>query len=228
MTFSRLLHEALDNGARNDILRIDPFFVAAGTGQVSVVKTLLKNGFEWESSFVSNASANNRREVIVWLESTNLKWDPMFAISTASGSGSLEFLEFMFDRGYRGDSTAPAMASLYNQKAILEFFMGKGTDMTEIIDVIAEEGNFVLFDWAISRGIRIRQSTLDAAASGGILEMYMILLDMGLRPGKITIQGVICANSAAIVSHSRYQWPELFDAEMEDYILRFMDHSDSD
>lgn len=150
---------------------------------------------EWDRWSAIQAGRQGNLSFFRWLKTKEkdgkLKWDAELALEGASLYGRLSFLEQMCTEilpGYVPLEGTVAGAAIFGSSEVLGFLQRIGCDMTDVCDILAQEGHLQTLKWANSNGILINKSNftdvLHAAKHGKHPDVVDYVTNLKRRNGE--------------------------------------------
>lgn len=129
----------------------------------------------WDEFSICPAGKCGNRFFFHWLSATGLKWDPDLAMASST---SLKFFKFMYlEKGHFPDYKSIARAARIGSVKLLRWLRTTGCDLTDVTEILAEEGHLETLIWANTSGLIVNQNTLQAAIYGKHAETILYIED---------------------------------------------------
>eukprot|EP01127_Copromyxa_protea_P004718 TRINITY_DN14548_c0_g1_i1.p1 TRINITY_DN14548_c0_g1~~TRINITY_DN14548_c0_g1_i1.p1 ORF type:complete len:404 (-),score=76.53 TRINITY_DN14548_c0_g1_i1:174-1361(-) len=147
---------------------------AIASGKYNVVRWAMENGCPVDSGDMRHAATCGNNEIFRSLLDRGFDWDPNAIACGVAGSGNLELLKWVIERGAcveDSDIFVYAIRFCNGDTEILDFLKKAGCPLPRKCDIFASTGNIDLVKWARSNLCKFDVQTCVNAAASGSLEL---------------------------------------------------------
>ncbi len=167
--------------------------LAAESGQLNILKWLLKNGYDWEQdrSICATASLNGHFDVLKWVRKNYFEWDK-FTCSFAARNGHLDILKWARENGCEWDELTCAYAAKNGHLNVLKWARENGCEWNDkTCTFAARNGHLHVLKWARENGCEWDSGTCSLAAANNHLDVLIWARENGCEWDENTILNAI-------------------------------------
>ena len=164
----QLMHQRVD---LHDELSDGLCTLAAGEGQLEILKWLRENDFPWDEVTYKRATSGGHLAVLQWAHANGCPWDEE-TYSGAAYDGKLEILQWARANSAPWDGTTCVEAAYSGHLEVLQWARANSCPWDEqTCRHAALAGHFEVLQWARAHGCPWDERTCEGAAKGGHLEV---------------------------------------------------------
>ena len=164
----QLMHQRVD---LHDELSDGLCTLAAGEGQLEILKWLRENDFPWDEVTYKRATSGGHLAVLQWAHANGCPWDEE-TYSGAAYDGKLEILQWARANSAPWDGTTCVEAAYSGHLEVLQWARANSCPWDEqTCGHAALAGHFEVLQWARAHGCPWDERTCEGAAKGGHLEV---------------------------------------------------------